>query len=81
MAALAAATRCPPEKAELDPLAEEGAYQREVLGKRVSVLELLERFASCELGFGAFLEMLPPAQGAPVLDLVVAAAGTRRAAR
>ncbi|MEO6747573.1 MAG: cytochrome P450 [Caldimonas sp.] len=60
--ALAAATRCPPEKADLDKLAEEGGYQREVLGKRVSVLELLERFASCELGFGAFLEMLPPAK-------------------
>jgi cytochrome P450/NADPH-cytochrome P450 reductase len=62
VAALAAATRCPPEKAELDKLAEEGPYQREVLGKRVSVLELLERFASCELGLAAFLEMLPPAK-------------------
>jgi len=62
VAALAAATRCPPEKAELDKLAGEEAYQREVLGKRVSVLELLERFASCELGLAAFLEMLPPAK-------------------
>jgi cytochrome P450/NADPH-cytochrome P450 reductase len=62
VAALAAATRCPPEKAELARLAEEGAYQQEVLGKRVSVLELLERFASCELTFAAFLEMLPPAK-------------------
>ena len=62
VAQLAAATRCPPELAELTQLAEEGAYQREVLGKRVSVLELLERFASCELGFATFLEMLPPAK-------------------
>ncbi len=59
---LAAAARCPPEQVELSKLAEEGAYQREVLGKRVSVLELLERFASCEPGFAAFLEMLPPAK-------------------
>lgn len=60
VAALAAATRCPPEQAELKALAEEEAYQRDVLGKRVSVLELLERYASCELSLAAFLEMLPP---------------------
>ena len=62
---LAAATRCPPEQAELAKLAEEGetgAYQREVLGKRVSVLELLERFASCELALAEFLQMLPTAK-------------------
>ena len=62
VAQLAEATRCPPEKAELARLAEDGNYQPEVLGKRVSVIELLERFASCELGFAAFLEMLPPAK-------------------
>ncbi|MEP7300380.1 MAG: cytochrome P450 [Caldimonas sp.] len=60
VAALAAATRCTPEKNELSALAEEGAYQRDVLGKRVSVLDLLERYATCELGLAAFLEMLPP---------------------
>jgi len=57
---LAVATRCPPEKAELDQLADDAAYQQQVLGKRLSVLDLLERFASCELSFGAFLAMLPP---------------------
>jgi cytochrome P450/NADPH-cytochrome P450 reductase len=57
---LAAATRCPPEKAELEALAQEERYAREVLGRRASVLDLLERFASCELTFAAFLEMLPP---------------------
>ncbi|MGZ8259006.1 MAG: bifunctional cytochrome P450/NADPH--P450 reductase [Caldimonas sp.] len=62
VAALAEATRCPPEKEELVKLAEEGRYQRELLGKRVSLLELLERFPSCELDLGAFLEMLPPAK-------------------
>lgn len=60
VATLAAATRCAPEKAELSALTEENAYQRDVLGKRVSVLDLLERYAACELGLAAFLEMLPP---------------------
>ena len=59
---LAAATRCPPEQAELTALAEDAAYQRDVLAKRLSVLELLERYASCELDLAAFLEMLPPAR-------------------
>ena len=58
--ALAQATRCPPERQALDELASENAYVREVLGRRVTVLELLERFPSCELPFGDFLEMLPP---------------------
>ena len=62
VATLAAATRCAPEKAELSALTEEDAYQRDVLGKRVSVLDLLERYAACELGLAAFLEMLPPAR-------------------
>ncbi len=60
ISALAAATRCPPEQAELTALAQEEAYQQDVLGKRVSVLDLLERHASCELSLAAFLEMLPP---------------------
>jgi cytochrome P450/NADPH-cytochrome P450 reductase len=60
--ALAAATRAAPEQAELTALAEESAYQRDVLGKRVSVLDLLERYPSCTPGLAAFLEMLPPAR-------------------
>lgn len=59
VAALAAATRCPPEKNGLTALAEEDAYQRDVLEKRISVLDLLERYASCEATLAAFLEMLP----------------------
>jgi cytochrome P450/NADPH-cytochrome P450 reductase len=62
VAALAAATRAAPERAELTSLADEGAYQRDVLGKRVSVLELLERYPSCAPGLAAFLEMLPSAR-------------------
>jgi cytochrome P450/NADPH-cytochrome P450 reductase len=56
---LAAATRCPPEKAELDQLAAE-VYNAEVLARRVSVIDLLDRFHSCELSFARYLEMLPP---------------------
>ena len=55
---LAEATRCPPEKHELEALAKN--YDAEVLAKRTSVLELLERFGACELTFADFLTMLPP---------------------
>lgn len=61
VATLADATEGP-QQAELRALAEEGAYQRDVLAKRVSVLELLERYPACGLGLAAFLEMLPPAR-------------------
>ncbi|OYU44996.1 MAG: hypothetical protein CFE44_09860 [Burkholderiales bacterium PBB4] len=60
VAQLAASARCPPEKAELQGLIDEAGYSERVLAPRVSVLDLLERFASCELGFAAFLELLPP---------------------
>jgi cytochrome P450/NADPH-cytochrome P450 reductase len=64
VALLARHTQCPPEKRKLLALAgapDAGAdlYKAEVLDKRVSVLELLERFAACELPFAAFLELLP----------------------
>ena len=55
---LAEATRCPPEKHGLEALVQ--TYDAEVLAKRVSVLDLLERFAACELTFADFLPMLPP---------------------
>ena len=59
VAALAAATRCPPDRAALEALAGDG-YESEVLGKRCSVLDLLDRFHACELPFAAFLDMMPP---------------------
>lgn len=59
VAQLAAATRCPPEKAALDRLA--GAdYEAQVLEKRASVLDLLSLHESCTLSFAEFLGMLPP---------------------
>jgi len=58
--ALAQASQCPPEQANLETLAQEEQYQQEVLHKYVSVLDLLERAPSCTLSFGDFLQMLPP---------------------
>ena len=57
---LAAATRCPPERAILEQLGEEAAYEHDVLAKRVSLLDLLERFPACELTLAQFLSALSP---------------------
>jgi cytochrome P450/NADPH-cytochrome P450 reductase len=57
---LAQATRCPPDRQQLEALAQPDAYEAEVLAKRVSLLDLLERFPACELGFGAYLSAMPP---------------------
>lgn len=57
---LADCSPCPPEKAKLMQLiASDEVFQREVLDKRVSLLDLLEIFASCSLSFASFIEMLP----------------------
>ncbi|MFP5476144.1 MAG: sulfite reductase flavoprotein subunit alpha, partial [Gammaproteobacteria bacterium] len=61
VAALADATEGP-QQAELRALADEATYQRDVLDKRVSVLDLLKRYPACNLDLAAFLEMLPPAR-------------------
>ncbi|CAI4214184.1 unnamed protein product [Parascedosporium putredinis] len=46
-------------KAELTRLANDG-FDKEVTGKRCSVLDLLERFPTVELDVGTFLSMMPP---------------------
>ena len=53
------ATPCPPEARALEALACDESYLHEIVDKRVSVLDLLERTASCTLGFAPFLAMLP----------------------
>jgi cytochrome P450/NADPH-cytochrome P450 reductase len=58
--ALAQAARCPPEREALADLARPETYAREILGKRTSLLDLLERFPACDMGLGAFLAALPP---------------------
>ncbi|SJZ50679.1 cytochrome P450 / NADPH-cytochrome P450 reductase [Enhydrobacter aerosaccus] len=58
VALLAASTRCPPERAELEAMAAD--YDKRVLENRCSVIDLLDRFHACELSFGPYLDMLPP---------------------
>lgn len=59
VAALSRMTRCPPEKTALEQLASDG-YEARVLDRRVTVLDLLEEFQSCQIDLGTFLGMLPP---------------------
>jgi len=56
---LVAFTACPPHKRELEQLVEEGVYQDEVLKRRVSLLDLLEKFDASDMPFERFLELLP----------------------
>ncbi|VWC98578.1 cytochrome P450 [Burkholderia lata] len=58
VSSLAAATRCPPEKVELERLGA-GDFECEILAKRTTVMDLLERFGSVDLSFEKFLDMLP----------------------
>ncbi len=60
VAELAEAARCPPDRAALLELA--GAYDAQVAGRRVSLIDLLERFASARPGLGWVLSALPPAR-------------------
>ncbi len=56
---LAAYTVCPPHKRELAQLLQEEQYYRDVLYKRVTMLDLLEKYMACEMPFERFLELLP----------------------
>jgi hypothetical protein len=58
---LADATVCPPDKKALEALADDvEAYTTEVLDRRISVLDLLERFPACQLAFASFLQLVGP---------------------
>lgn len=57
---LAAFTVCPPHKKELEALLQEDVYKAEVMGKRLTMLDLLEQYPACELPFERFIELLPP---------------------
>jgi cytochrome P450 / NADPH-cytochrome P450 reductase len=57
--ALVEATQDQAVKEKLSQLAEDD-FHEEITVKRVSVLDLLERFPSAQLPLGAFLKMLPP---------------------
>lgn len=58
VATLARHTECPKSAPALKALAGDD-YKAEVQQKRVSVLELIERFPACEVPFGVFLELMP----------------------
>ncbi|MBE7123999.1 bifunctional cytochrome P450/NADPH--P450 reductase [Bacillus cereus] len=57
--AMAAKTVCPPHKRELEALLEKKVYKEQVLSKRLTMLELLEKYPACEMEFGEFIELLP----------------------
>lgn len=57
---LAAFTVCPPHKRELEALLEESTYKEQILNKRISMLDLLEKYEACEMPFERFLELLRP---------------------
>ncbi|MBD8500096.1 bifunctional cytochrome P450/NADPH--P450 reductase [Paenibacillus arenosi] len=57
---LASSTVCPPHRRELEVLLEEEAYKKQIKQKRVTMLDLLERYEACEMAFDRFLELLPP---------------------
>lgn len=58
---LADATACPPHSAHLRTLAENPArHAQEILEPRVGVLELLERFPSCDVDLACYLQLLRP---------------------
>lgn len=51
---LATSTACPPHKYELEVLLEEGVYHDQILKKRISMLDLLEKYEACEIRFERF---------------------------
>ena len=51
-------TECPKSKPELEHLAGDG-YRAEVFKKKLSVLDIVERFPACQVPFEAYLETCP----------------------
>jgi cytochrome P450/NADPH-cytochrome P450 reductase len=49
-----------PTREQLAALAEADAYTSQISARRVSILDLLERFPSVDLPFATFLSLLPP---------------------
>jgi cytochrome P450/NADPH-cytochrome P450 reductase len=48
------------ERKQLEQLCTEDSFKSEILAKRMSVLDILEDFPSCELPFASYLDMLKP---------------------
>ncbi len=58
--ALATTIACPPERKEAERLAQDDIHAAEILARRVTLLDLLERFASADMALGTFIAALPP---------------------
>ncbi|MBN8192847.1 cytochrome P450 [Bacillus sp. NTK074B] len=58
--ALAAHTVCPPHVVELEELLKDETYKEAVLNKRITMLDLVEKYMACEISFEGFLALLPP---------------------
>ncbi|MBE5106005.1 cytochrome P450 [Bacillus thuringiensis] len=56
---LATKTVCPPHQLEIEALLEKQAYKEQVLSKRLTMLDLLEKYPACEIEFSNFIELLP----------------------
>ncbi|MCP3774186.1 bifunctional cytochrome P450/NADPH--P450 reductase [Paenibacillus sp. MZ04-78.2] len=59
---LAAYTVCPPHKHELEAMAGDSVYEEQILKKRMTMLDLLEKYEACQLPFERLIELLPPLQ-------------------
>ena len=57
---LAKACPCPPEKAEILQMAADDQYGERILTKRISILDILEKYMSIDLNLEVLLDMLPP---------------------
>ncbi len=61
IAQLADATSCPPDRKALQALADDAdGHAAEIVARRVSALDLLERYPACRPPFATFLQMLAP---------------------
>ncbi|WP_433519540.1 bifunctional cytochrome P450/NADPH--P450 reductase [Nonomuraea sp. CA-143628] len=58
VARLTQTTSCPPERAELERLAFDD-HAEQVLRRRLTLIDLLEKFASCQVDLALALELLP----------------------
>ncbi|CAN7504298.1 bifunctional cytochrome P450/NADPH--P450 reductase [Rossellomorea sp. LjRoot5] len=56
---LAAHTVCPPHVVELEELLKDEKYKEAILSKRITMLDLVEKYMACEIPFESFLALLP----------------------
>ena len=57
---LAAVTEDSEQQAELQRLAQPDRFEKELLSKRASIIDLLMNFPTCKLEFGQYIDMLQP---------------------